>query len=165
MDTNTLVSVMDFAHTRLLGSLDAIEKSGEDLATVLAWRPGAGRAHIGWQALHCAATHDKYFNVNIRGQAEPNDPKLVANYGGGSIQADIPLPTLQQIRDVIQANFTALREFVATATPAQLEVVVGPPDRQRKIGESIILLAWHESHHQGQIHLTWNLYKHANGIV
>jgi hypothetical protein len=21
-----------------------------------------------------------------------------------------------------------------------------------------MLMAWHESHHQGQIHLTWNLY-------
>jgi uncharacterized damage-inducible protein DinB len=24
----------------------------------------------------------------------------------------------------------------------------------RTIGESIILMAWHEAHHQGQIHLT-----------
>ena len=29
MDTGTLVSVLDFGRARLLGSLDAIEKSGE----------------------------------------------------------------------------------------------------------------------------------------
>jgi hypothetical protein len=26
------------------------------------------------------------------------------------------------------------------------------------------VLAWHEGHHQGQAHLTLNLYKAANGI-
>jgi hypothetical protein len=32
-------------------------------------------------------------------------------------------------------------------------------------GESFLLLAWHEAHHQGQIHLTINLYKAAHGIA
>ena len=35
----------------------------------------------------------------------------------------------------------------------------------RTVAESIILFAWHEAHHQGQIHLTWNLYKQAHGIA
>ncbi|MFT3788568.1 MAG: hypothetical protein QM770_20750 [Tepidisphaeraceae bacterium] len=34
----------------------------------------------------------------------------------------------------------------------------------RGVGESFVLLAWHEAHHQGQIHITWNLYKAAHGV-
>ncbi|HEX5242673.1 MAG TPA: hypothetical protein VFW23_05365, partial [Tepidisphaeraceae bacterium] len=72
MDRNTLLAVLDFSRNRLLGTLETIEKSGQDMSKVLAWRPGPGRAHIGWQAMHCAATHDKYLNVNIKG-AKPRD--------------------------------------------------------------------------------------------
>jgi uncharacterized damage-inducible protein DinB len=31
-------------------------------------------------------------------------------------------------------------------------------------GEWLKVLAWHEAHHQGQAHLTLNLYKAAHGI-
>lgn len=165
MDSSTLVAMLDFGHARLLASLDAIEKSGEPIAQVLLWRPAPKRAHIGWQALHCAATLDKYFNVIIRGQAAPTDAVLVANFGGGSTPIDNAIPTLPQIRAAIAQHFTRFRDHVATLSPAQLEVTVGPAERQRKLGEAVVLLAWHEAHHQGQLHLTWNMYRQAHGIV
>ena len=49
----------------------------DNLPKALAWRPGPARAHIAWQAMHCAATHDKYLNVHIRG-GKPHDEALVA---------------------------------------------------------------------------------------
>lgn len=165
MDSQTLLAMLDFAHARLLGSLDAIEKSGEPAETVLTWRPAANRAHIAWQALHCAATHDKYFNVLIKGAAAPTEPDLVNNYGGGSKPTDTIKLTLANIREALQRHFAPLRSFVSTLTPHEMERLVGPPDRQRKLGDAIVLLAWHEGHHQGQLHLTWNLYRQANGIV
>ena len=165
MDATTLLSMLDFAHARLLGSLDAIEKSGEPAGQVLLWRPAPNRAHIAWQALHCAATHDKYFNVMIKGLAQPSDPSLVESFGGGSIPTDKTAPTLGHIRAALDKHFTPLRSFVSQLTATEAERVVGPPDRQRKIGDAIVLLAWHEAHHQGQLHLTWNLYRQANGIV
>jgi uncharacterized damage-inducible protein DinB len=37
----------------------------------------------------------------------------------------------------------------------------GPGGTQRSVAEAITLLTWHEAHHQGQIHLTVNLFKAA----
>lgn len=165
MDAQTLVSTLDFARARLLGSLDAIEKSGENPADVLVWRPAANRAHIAWQAMHCAATHDRYLNVHIKGLPSPTDPALVSGFAGGSTPADDSKLTLADIRAALKRHYTALRDYIAPLTPEQLDTVIGPPDRRRTIGEAMVLMAWHESHHQGQIHLTWNLYRQANGIV
>ena len=161
MDRDTLIAGLEFARTRLLTTLDTIEKSGQDVGKVLAWRPGPGRAHIGWQAMHCAATHDKYLNVHLRG-GQPADEKLVAAYGGGSTPSDERVPSLVEIRTKLEPHYRAFRDYIGT---------LGPPDFARKmpsgrtIGETIILFTWHEAHHQGQIHLTWNLYKQAHGVA
>ena len=88
---------------RLLGTLDAIEKSGQDPAKVLSWRPGPGRAHIGWQAMHCAATHDRYLNTGIL-QGSPKDAELVANFAGGTTPSDSNVPSLAMIREKLSAN-------------------------------------------------------------
>ena len=161
MDRDTLIAGLDFSRTRLLNILDVIEKSGQAPAKVLAWRPGPGRAHIAWQAMHCAATHDKYLNVIIRG-GKPKDEALVANYGGGSTPSDQNVPDLAAIRTALEGPYAAFREYVGSITPAELERKM---PSGRTIGETIILFIWHEAHHQGQIHLTWNLYKQANGVA
>ncbi len=165
MDIPTLIAGLEFGRARLLGSLAGIEKSGQDPAKVLAWRPGPGRAHIGWQAMHCAATHDKYLNVRLKSQ-EPVNPQLVNDFGGGSTPSDTLVPTLADIRAKLETTFAALNQFVQTQTPAELARLIDfSPTQKRSIGESIVLLTWHESHHQGQIHLTWNLYKAAHGVA
>lgn len=164
MDNATLIASADFTRSRLLAILETIEKSGQDVPTVLAWRPGPGRAHIAWQAMHCAATHDKYLNAMIKG-GSPANPKLVESFGGGSTPSDANIPTLAQIRELLNSTYAAFKAYIASCTPAEFSRVVGPPDRRRAIGEAIVLLTWHEAHHQGQIHLTWNLYKAAHGLT
>jgi len=164
MDRDTLLAMMEMVRQRLLGSLAAIESSGLDLAKVLAWRPGPGRAHIAWQAMHCAATHDKYLAVNIKGLPAPADPKLVAGFGGGSTPSDQNIPSLAAIRQALDVHYRAFRAYLSELAPADLQRQVGPPDRRRTIAESAMLMAWHEAHHQGQIHLTWNLYRAAHGL-
>ena len=158
MDRDTLVAMMDAVRQRLLGSLDVIEKSGREVAKVLAWRPGPGRAHIGWQAMHCAATHDKYLNVIVKGAASPADAALVAAFGGGSTPSDENVPTLAAIRGALEAHYRPFHDYLAGTSASDLQRQVGPPDRRRTIAEVAMLMAWHEAHHQGQIHLTWNLY-------
>jgi hypothetical protein len=164
MDRDTLIAMMDMVRQRLLGSLDVMEKSGQDVPAVLAWRPGPGRAHIGWQAMHCAATHDKYLNVIIKGLAAPTDPALVAAFGGGSTPSDQNVPTLTAIRQALETHYPPFRAHLAGLSAADLQRQVGPPDRRRTIAEAAMMMAWHEAHHQGQIHLTWNLYRAAKGI-
>jgi hypothetical protein len=162
MDKATLIAALDFSRARLLGVLDAIEKSGYDVNKVLAWRPGPGRAHIGWQAMHCAATHDRYVNVRLKGGSEI-DPETVKNFGGGSTPSDDNVPTLPAIRTALEKHYAAFKNYVANATEAELAKKYDFPNNvQRTAAESVILLTWHEAHHQGQIHLTWNLYKAAH---
>jgi hypothetical protein len=163
MDRNTLIAAIDFGRDRLLGTLDAIEKSGQDVQKVLAWRPGPGRAHIAWQAMHCAATHDKYVNVYLRG-GKVKDESLVATYGGGSTPADQNVPTLQTVRQTLETHLLGFKEFVQSVAPGDFSKKIMAGSKERTIGESIVLLTWHEAHHQGQIHLTWNLYKAAHGV-
>ena len=165
MDPVTLVAGMEYARARLLGILAAIEKSGQDVQKVLAWRPGPGRAHIGWQAMHCAATHDRYLNARIRGGAVKNEA-LVANFAGGSTPSDTNVPTLADIRKTLEATFSDLINFVKSLSSQDLERTTDLPNNvKRTLSESILLLTWHEAHHQGQIHLTWNLYKQAHGLA
>jgi hypothetical protein len=163
MDRQTLIAMLDFARARLLGTLDAIEKSGADVQEVLAWRPGPGRAHIGWQAMHCAATLDRYLNVRLRGQKEA-DPDLVKDFAGGSTPADDNVPTLATIRQTLEKHLAPFRSFISEATPELLAKKINFGNVERSVAESLVLLLWHEAHHQGQIHLTWNMYKAAHGI-
>ncbi len=158
-ELKTILSTLDFSRDRLLGSLDSISKSGQNTTKILAWRPGVGRAHIGWQAMHCAATHDRYVNVRIKG-GEPNDIALCDGFAGGSTPSDSNVPTLDAILEKLAANYSAFKSFLQTADLSQ--VTDFPNNVKRTIGESAILLAWHEAHHQGQIHLTWNLYQAAH---
>ncbi len=160
-DLKTILSLLDFTRDRLVGSLDGIVKSGQDVQQVLGWRPGVGRAHIAWQAMHCAATHDKYVNVRILG-GEPKDPSLCESFAGGSTPSDANVPAISTIREKLDLNFEAFKAFLNSADLAKITDF--PNSVQRTTAESAILLAWHEAHHQGQIHLTWNLYKAAHGI-
>ncbi len=169
MDSATLVKALEFTRSRLLGTLDTIEKlateKGHSPATVLAWRPGPGRAHIAWQAMHCAATHDKYLNVGLLGKTPVNEA-IVTAFGGGSTPADNNVPTLDAIREKLSSTYMAFKShIVGLDTDGLARMIPGPNNTQRSVGEAIILLTWHESHHQGQIHLTWNLYKVAHGLV
>lgn len=159
MDKDTLIAAMEFSHGRLLGILETIEKSGHDIQKVLAWRPGPGRAHIAWQAMHCAATHDAYLNVGLL-KGSPKDQELVTHFAGGTSPSDERVPPLGVIRQKIATSYADFKSFVAQQTPATLETkAFSPGGKERTVGESILLLTWHETHHQGQIHLTWNLYK------
>lgn len=165
MDKTTLLAAVDFTRARLLGSLESVEKSGQDIARVLAWRPGPGRAHIAWQAMHCAATHDKYVNAFLRG-GQPKDPALVQNFGGGSTPSDTNVPALPAIRQALETHLAGFTDFIGNMSPGDAaRVIVTGGGKQRSIGESIILLTWHEAHHQGQIHITWNMYKAAFGVA
>ena len=164
MDRDTLIAAMEFSHGRLLGVLETIEKSGKAVNEVLAWRPGPGRAHIAWQAMHCAATHDAYLNVGLlKGSAK--DQTLVKNFSGGTTPTDENVPSLAAIREKLATTYEDFKNFVARQTPQSLEAkALSPGGKERTIGESILLLTWHEAHHQGQIHLTWNLYKAAHSL-
>lgn len=165
MDPQTLIASLDFARARLLGTLAAIEKSGQDIQRVLAWRPGPGRAHIAWQLMHCAATHHRNLYALFLGGAV-KDEALVANYAGGSTPSDMGIPSVESIRQTLEKSFSEYKAYIAGLSSNDLTTrKIGAPGKERILGDSIILYTWHEAHHQGQIHLTWNLFKAAHGIA
>jgi uncharacterized damage-inducible protein DinB len=76
------------------------------------------------------------------------------------------VPTLAAIRDALANRYKEWRGYVAALDAAGLaRMVPGPGNTQRSLADVITLLTWHEAHHQGQIHLTWNLYKAAHGMA
>lgn len=147
---------------RTFATLDAIAKL-PDPQRVLGWRPGPGRAHIAWQLTHIGITEQLFATERLLGQA-PDFPELVPRFKGGSTPDD-DIPDVAMIRHVLDASRQRLLSTVATFSESDLETI---PEHFRERGwslETILrIIAWHEPHHQGQAHLTLNLYKAAHGL-
>jgi hypothetical protein len=156
--TELLIKSLEFGRVRTLGLLDGIEKESDPQA-ILAWRPGPGRAHIGWQLMHIAITEEIFATERLAPQKEAHWKGLWPRFRGGSTPDD-DVPTVAMIRDVLTGAREHLGSTLREIGDARLEEI---PEalRERKltIRDVFPLLAWHEAHHQGQAHLTWNLYK------
>jgi DinB family protein len=164
VDAKTLIAAMDLSHARLLDELATIEKSGQEMPKVLAWRPGPGRAHLGWQFTHCAASHEKYLRGTFLEQ--PADEKLVADFAAKSVPSDSNVPSVGKIRELLDAKYGAMKSWVASQDSRGLaRMVPAAGGKMRSVEETLMVLIWHEAHHHGQIHLTWNLYKVAHGLM
>ena len=92
---------------------------------------------------------------------QPRDAALVANFAGGSTPSDQQVPDLRVDPRPLDTHFRDFRDHVAGMNADEFPRKLA---NGRTVGESIVLLTWHEAHHQGQIHLTWNLYKQAHGV-
>src|SRR5262245_31298334 len=62
MTSADLESFLTMSRKKTLELLEAIAKQPQQ-AAILSWRPGPGRAHIGWQLMHIAATDDRHLMV------------------------------------------------------------------------------------------------------
>lgn len=161
---HALLAAADFAQDRLSGSLDAVTKFPSP-ADALAFRPGPGRAHAAWQFLHIAATLNKYVAF-INGHSAPGDVDLVNNFGGGSTPSDQNIPSAEAIRKSLDRDLASFRKLVQAQDASTLDkTITTPGNKQRTMLEVINLMIWHTTHHQGQIHLTLNLYKAAKAIA
>jgi len=158
MTTADLDGLLTFARGKTLGLLDAVA-AAPDPAAVLGWRPGPGRAHLAWQLMHVAATDDRHLHVRMTG-GEPQEPELVRRFAGGSVPDD-DIPTADAIRAYLAGQREALLAHLRRLTDADLD---GKPNDQAQwvYREWFRLLAWHEAHHHGQAHLTYNLYRAAH---
>jgi hypothetical protein len=148
---------MDLNRERTLATLAAVEKL-PDPARALGWRPGPGRAHIAWQLTHVGITEELFATERFLGTS-PAFSELVPRFKGGSTPDDIiPSPTL--IRDVLSQSRDHLRKTIAQLAEVDLPKI--PPalkERGLSIGKALQIIVWHEAHHQGQAHITLNLFK------
>lgn len=148
---------------RTLATLDAVAKLPDPKAA-LGWRPGPGRAHIAWQLTHVGITEELFATERLLGSA-PEFAEFVPRFKGGSTPDD-DIPDVATIRNVLETSRRHLLSTVATFAESDLGTI---PEKFRERGwtlETILrVLAWHEPHHQGQAHITLNLYKESHGIA
>lgn len=153
-----LISSMEFNRVRTLGLLDRIEQE-PNAAEVLAWRPGPGRAHLAWQLMHIGITEEIFATERLLPEKPGQWLELWPRFRGGSTPDDnIPSPAL--LREVLNGARVRLLETLATFRDDQL-AWISPPLAERKLTllDVLHILSWHEAHHQGQGHITLNLYK------
>src|ERR1043165_1555369 len=86
MSKSVLLDVLAYNRGRTLAFLETLAKNA-DVAKVLAWRPGPGRAHIAWQLMHIAATDDRHVHVRMTG-GQAQHASLVERFAGGSVPDD-----------------------------------------------------------------------------
>lgn len=158
MNKADLIELMEFARKKTNELVDAIAAT-PDPAAVLAMRPGPGRAHIAWQLMHVAATDDRHLNVRMK-SGEPASADYVKRFAGGSTPDDLP-PSLADIRRYLTERREALLNHLRGLSEADLP---NKPNAaaQWTYNEWFKVLAWHEAHHHGQAHITFNLYRAAH---
>jgi hypothetical protein len=160
MTKTDLISFLEFARKRTLGMLDELAKR-PDAQAALGWRPGPGRAHMGWQLMHIGATDDRHLHVRMAAKAgDPSNAEFVRRFAGGSTPDD-NIPTLDEIRRYLSERRQAVLDFFRSLDDSKLGQ---KPNEQApwSYQEWAQVLTWHEAHHQGQAHLTLNLYKAAH---
>ena len=152
------VQSYDFNRSRTLGLLEKIEAES-NTAAILGWRPGDGRAHIGWQLMHIGISEEIFATERLAPHKQGNWTDLWPRFRGGSTPDD-DVPSPSQIREVLEGGRQHLLETLADYGDDRLEEI---PEALKERGLTIRtvldILAWHEGHHQGQAHITLNIYK------
>jgi hypothetical protein len=153
-----LVNLLELSRRKTNELIEAIAVR-PDAAAVLGWRPAPGRAHIAWQLMHIAATDDRHLNARMR-PGEPVSPDFVRRFAGGSTPDD-DVPNLDAIRGYLSDRRQAILGHLRSLRDADL--ATKPSDQAPWTYEDWFrVLAWHEAHHHGQAHLSYNLYRAEN---
>lgn len=151
-------SVYEMNRERTLATLDSIAEM-DNPQDVLGWRPGPGRAHIGWQFMHVAVTEELFATERLLPGTEPGMGDLIGRFKGGSTPDD-NVPTLDEIREALAAGREHLFATFEKFSDSDLDNVPEPlQERGWTLRKTLQIICWHEGHHQGQAHLTLNLYK------
>lgn len=154
---DTLIESYEFNRGRTLALLDSIVEESDPQA-VLGWRPGPGRAHIAWQLMHIGVT-EEIFAAERLAQKPSKHGDLWPRFRGGSTP-DEDIPEAAVIREILGDTRKALLSTLSEISEDQLLTV--PPalaERKWRILDALHIISWHEGHHQGQAHITLNLYR------
>jgi uncharacterized damage-inducible protein DinB len=155
---HSLIAAFQFNRPRTLGLLDKIEQDKEP-QKILAWRPGPGRAHIAWQLTHVGITEELFATERLIPGAKPAFADLVPRFKGGSTPDD-DIPSAALIRRVLNESRAHLLETLARFGDKDLGTIPEAfKERKLSLVDVLNIIAWHEPHHQGQAHITLNLYR------
>lgn len=153
-----------FYRERTLGLLDKIAEQPDPQAA-LAWRPGPGRAHIGWQLMHIGVTEEIFATERLLPEKPAAFAELWPRFRGGSTPDD-NVPDAATIRRVLTESREHLLDTLSHYGDERLgEIPPALAARKLTVFDVLYILGWHESHHHGQAHITLNLFnnRHAGG--
>ena len=154
------IEALAFNRVRTLATLDRIAQE-PNVQEVLGWRPGPGRAHLAWQLMHIGITEELFASERLKPEKPGQWLELWPRFRGGSTPDD-DIPTPGQIREVLAGARQRLVDTLRTFDDSQLDwIAPALAQRQLKLLDVLHILSWHEAHHQGQAHITMNLYKTA----
>ena len=124
----------------------------------LSWQP-SGRAHIAWQIMHVAITEDIFASERLAPDKSGKFTDIWGRYRGGSTP-DQDIPSLDEIRSVLDESRAALITTLGELTEDDLETIPEAlKERGLTIRNVLHIISWHESHHQGQAHITLNMFE------
>ncbi|QDT89133.1 DinB family protein [Gimesia algae] len=155
----TIRELLNFNRIMTLKTVDEISTLS-DPQSVLSFRPGPGRAHIAWQIMHIAVTEELFATDRLR-KTDSNLSDLFPLYQKGSTAGD-EIPSLDVIQNTLSQSRANLLETIQLIPEADLELVPEALQERGWTNEMALkVLCWHETHHQGQAHLTLNSWKAA----
>jgi uncharacterized damage-inducible protein DinB len=108
--------------------------------------------------MHIAITEELFATERMKGES-PKWPDLVLRFKGGSTPDD-NIPQVGQVREVLDESRSHLIEAASQLSEADLQTIPEAfKERGWTFGTMLKVVAWHECHHQGQAHITFNLLK------
>jgi uncharacterized damage-inducible protein DinB len=155
---DTFVQSYEFYRKRTFDLLSKIEQEPEP-PRVLGWRPGPGRAHIAWQLMHIGVTEEIFATERLAPHKAGQWTELWPRFRGGSTPDD-NTPSAGEIRELLLASRQHLLHTLKEYGDDRLsEVPEALKARNLTVRDVLSLIGWHEAHHQGQAHITYNLYR------
>jgi uncharacterized damage-inducible protein DinB len=156
-EIQTYIQAFQFNRTKTLATLAEFEKQPSPLEA-LAFRPGVGRAHAAWQFMHVAITEEVFSTSRLLG-TNPAFPELVERFRGGSTPDD-NIPSIDEIKNTLAVAREHLLATLGKFSDQDLEMIPAAfAQRGWTLRTVLQVIAWHEAHHQGQTHITLNMYK------
>lgn len=154
---HSAIAAIQFNRIRTLATLDRALADKEP-QRALGWRPGPGRAHVAWQLLHVGITEELFATERLMPGSKPEFADLVPRFKGGSTPDD-DIPPADLIRRVLTESRTHLLTTLGKFGDKDLGTIPEAfKERKLTLLDILHILAWHEPHHQGQAHITLNLY-------
>lgn len=135
--------------------LTGMEKTGQ-FEKALLFRPPTGRASIAFQLMHIAASDDVLLAENLAIQP-PVSLAYIDAYARGKKPPE-KHPSRADIEAYLKKTSDALRAHIRAMKPGDL----GKKPHAKSWGTNFEMLQsviFHEAHHQGQAHLTLNIFK------
>lgn len=152
------VKQYEFFRERTLATLERVRKFPNPMAA-LSWRPAPGRAHVGWQLMHIAITEELFATQRLAPHKTGEWLDLWPRFQHGSTPDD-RVPTPEMIFAVMRESRAHLLETLSDYNEERLaEIPEALKERGWTVRRVLDVISWHEAHHQGQAHITLNMFE------